>query len=177
MAVRIEVLHEAHPQIRAEDWRSPLVARILDNAKYVDGSAVLNVSFRGDEGKPAEGDLEITWAGLAEDYQRCLRTYQEPVLTEFAALAVACILCANRADMQITEVTRRGEKVDYWLGNRKLLLEVSGTKAGNLEALCTEKARTQLQANPFGRDGFVCVTAFDGRQARLWFYAFSRLGS
>lgn len=176
-SVHIDTLHEAHPAIRAEDWRSPLVARLLDDGQYADGNCGLDVSYRPAMGAAANSHVRLVWSGLASDYKRCLNTYQDPQLTEFAALAVACILCASKAGLQITEVTRRGEKVDFWLGDRALLLEVSGTKAGNLDTLCTEKATEQLQVNPFGRDGFVCVTRFVGREARLWFYAFPVAGA
>jgi hypothetical protein len=72
--------------------------------------------------------------------------------------------------MEITEVTRRGSRVDYWIGDRQLLLEVSGTQTGNLATLCTSKAKDQLLKNPFNKDGFVCVSRFSNTAARLWYY-------
>ena len=116
--------------------------------------------------------IHLTWSGLCEDYDLCMNTYQAPVITEFASLAMACILCKLRAGIEITEVTRRGEKVDYWLGDRELLLEVSGTQSGNVEALCALKAREQLTKNPFRKDGYVCACTFDEPEARLWFFPF-----
>jgi hypothetical protein len=71
--------------------------------------------------------------------------------------------------LEITEVTRRGHKADYWLGNREALLEVSGQQEGNLEALCDAKS-AQLRANPFGKSGFVCVAIYRHACCRLWFY-------
>jgi hypothetical protein len=172
MTVPIHQLHEHHPQIRAEDWRSPLVARLTHEATYADGNAVLSDSFRPVDANPADGKLPLTWSGLQTDYERCLKTYQTPVLTEYAALAVACILVNKRAGLEITEVTRRGDKVDYWIGDRQLLLEVSGTQTGDLAALCDSKATEQILKNPFKKDGFVCVSRFGSPAARLWYYKY-----
>lgn len=172
MTVPIDKLHEHHPRIRAEDWRSPLVARLIREARYADGSVVLNDSFRDSNASLAEGTVPLEWSGLQTDYERCLRTYQATVLTEFAALAVACILLNTRAGLEITEVTRRGSKIDYWIGNRDLVLEVSGTEKGDLAGLCDKKAAEQLLKNPHRKDGFVCVSRFSTPTARLWFYKY-----
>ncbi len=175
--IRVEILHEAHPRIRAQDWRSPLVAQLIGGARYSDGTGEFLASFRPAGAGATNSSIHLIWAGLGDDYDLCINTYQRPVLTEFAALAVACILCQYRAGLEITEVTRRGEKVDYWLGDRELLLEVSGTQSGNLENLCASKSTEQLQKNPFRKDGYVCVSRFAEPEARLWFYTFPRRGS
>jgi len=170
-AVTIAELHQAHPQIRAQDWRSPLVRRLLKDQKYQDGSCDLPNSFRaaGIEGT-ADGILSLVWAGLRADYDQVVNTYQEPVITEFASLGLACILLTQLAGLEITEVTHRGERADYWLGNREFLLEVSGQQKGSLDTLCVEKAE-QLLDNPFGKAGYVCVASYEGPSARLWFYS------
>jgi hypothetical protein len=170
-------LHIAHPQIRAEDWRSPLVLRLSGRSEYQDGDCTVRDSFRpgqdgGNTGVTVERRLRLRWLNLRDDFQKCIKTYQDAVLTEFAALGLACILVAERLRMEISEVTRRGEKVDYWLGDRDLLLEVSGAQVCDLEALCEKKAQEQLLRNPFGRSGFVCVVDFSTRRARLWFYPY-----
>lgn len=177
MPVLIDSLHKRHPHIRAEDWRSPLIARLTDEAKYSDGNAELTASYRGKGAVAVDGPLSLSWSGLRDDYDRCINTYQAPVLTEFAALGMACVLVSERAGMEITEVTKRGEKVDYWLGDRELLLEVSGTGSGDLAALCEAKAKDQLQQNPFNKDGFVCVSRFAAPAARLWYYEHPESGS
>jgi hypothetical protein len=170
VTIPVHKLHENHPKIRAADWRSPLVARLTGEATYADGNAVLTDSFRGKNQVLAEGTVPLEWSGLQTDYERCLKTYQANVLTEFAALAIACILLKQRAGLEITEVTRRGSKIDYWIGQRELVLEVSGTQKGDLAALCDKKAGEQLLKNPHKKDGFVCVSRFSTPIARLWFY-------
>jgi len=168
---RVTDLHEPHPRIRAKDWRSPLVKRLLKKARYQDGECDLADSFRkvGAQ-KSKDGIFLLSWSGLDGDFDQTVKTYQEPVITEFATLGLACILVARRAGLEITEVTRRGDRADYWLGDREYLLEVSGQQEGNLEDLCSSKAG-QLLDNPFGKAGYVCVATYDAPAARLWFYA------
>lgn len=166
---KVETLHQAHPQIRAEDWRSPLVRRLLGCDKYTDGDRILDDTFRSDSNGPTSSKLKLSWVGLKDDFNRCVKTYQSPVITEMATLGLSCILLRNRAKMEITEVTLRGERADYWLGEKELLLEVSGQQSGSLKTLHNEKA-TQLRDNPFGKDGYVCVANFDERRAILHFH-------
>jgi hypothetical protein len=168
--IKINDLHVGHPRIRAKDWRSPLIRRLLGASQYRDSSCDLTESYKSRRALcPVQHTLSLSWAGLKTDFEQTTNTYQEPVITEYATLGVACILVNESTQLQITEVTRRGEKADYWLGDKKLLLEVSGQQDGNLDALCTEKA-AQLKANPFGKDGYVCVANYAQRSARLWFY-------
>jgi hypothetical protein len=115
-------------------------------------------------------NAEFSWSGLAEDFAKVIKTYQEAVITEFATLGLACALVTAYTGLELTEVTRRGEKADYWLGDRELMIEISGQKSGSLETLCSDKAQ-QLKANPFSKDGYVCVANYAHARARLWFYA------
>jgi hypothetical protein len=171
--IEVAELHLPHPQIRAEDWRSPLVKRLLGSDEYHDGEQAMKDSFRAQKASVVENTLMLSWHGLSEDFAKCCKTYQDPVITEFATLGLACILVARRAGLEITEVTRRGEKADYWLGNKEALLEVSGQEEGNLETLCEAKA-VQLKANPFGKSGFVCVAIYGDACCRLWFYTYDK---
>jgi hypothetical protein len=78
----------------------------------------------------------------------------------------------NLAQQNISEVTLRGSKADYFVEGRKYLLEISGTEsAEHLTSRHTEKVR-QLQANPFGKDGYVFVCCFSNQQAKLSFHQF-----
>lgn len=175
--VEIATLHEAHPQIRAQDFRSPLVRRLLNAAVYRDGTCNLADSFRPPEtDNPSQQSIDLVWRGLKTDFEQVLKTYQEPVITEFATLGLACILVAERTGLEITEVTRRGERADYWLGDKQFLLEVSGQQVGSLDVLCDQKA-DQLLENPFDKDGYVCVAIYDRPWARLWFYSNNRAGA
>ena len=108
-----------------------LIRRLIAGAVYHDGGCNVSDSFRAPGiDSPTQSMLSLTWAGLKSDYEQVSRTYQYPVITEFATLGLACILVAERAGLEITEVTRRGDRADYWLGDREFLLEVSGQQAG-----------------------------------------------
>jgi hypothetical protein len=168
--VKINDLYRAHPQVRAKDWCSPLVRRLLTGAKYKDGAREIIESYRSQRSStPKEETLCLTWDDLKGDFDQAVKSYQDPVITEFATLGLACILLTERAGLEITEVTRRGEKADYWLGDKRFLLEVSGQQSGTLEGLCSEKA-AQLLENPFDKPGYVCVAIYDEPKARLWFF-------
>jgi hypothetical protein len=166
---KVNDLHKSHPKIRAQDWRSPLVRRLLTTKSYRDGDCDVSESHRSPLGKCEEQNLSLEWTELRDDFNQVIKTYQEPVITEYATLGLACILVSKQIGLEITEVTRRSEKADYWLGNREFLLEVSGQQSGNLETLCLSKAG-QLQANPFNKSGYVCVANYETRSARLWYY-------
>lgn len=106
---------------------------------------------------------------MATELSKCIKTYQVHVLTELASLGLACILLNVNTKKEITEVTRRGDKADYWVGERESLIEISGQQEGDIDSLCTVKS-TQLLQNPFGKSGYVCVANYDENKARLWYY-------
>jgi hypothetical protein len=167
--LNVRQLIDGHGHLRAEDWISPLVRQLLGEDDYRDGGRTMCDSYRGRDGVTREGQLHLAWAGLKEDFDKCLRTYQIPVITEFATLGLSCILIRNRAGLRISEVTRRGERADYWLGEKRYLVEIAGLAEGDIESLCLQKA-SQLLSNPFRKDGFVCVAVYAASQARLWFF-------
>lgn len=167
-SIDVPSLHTHHPTIRAADWRSPLICRLLQAKVYQDGGQTFADSVRLEDGSVVEGTLNLVWNGLAADFGQTVNTYQSTQITEFATLGLACILVHERAARRITEVTRRGERADYWMGEG-LLIEVSGQQNGNLQALRDNKA-AQLLANPFGCGGYVCVANYSDRQCYLWFF-------
>jgi hypothetical protein len=173
---RLEVLGNLHPKIRADDWRSPIVIRLLGGGSYTDGSVTITVNCRRqaievNTDATNERNVELCWANLRSDYEKCKNTYQAPVLTEFAALGIACVVSADCSNAQITEVTQRGDKADFWLNDRQWLLEVSGQESGDLATLRDQK-RDQLLANPFEKPGFVCVSNFQQRKSYFWYFEY-----
>jgi len=160
-----------HSNLRADDWRSPLVRRLIGCDSYADGPTTITGSYVGQtDSAPSNHAVTMQWSGLASDFGKVIKTYQAPVITEMATLGLACGMISAFTQMEVTEVTRRGEKADYWLGDRELMLEVSGQESGDLAALCEEKS-IQLQENPYGKDGFVCVANYSDAKARLWYYS------
>jgi hypothetical protein len=170
----ITTLHLNHPRITAEDWRSPLIYRLLQSTTYKDSSKQISDSFRLDMTTVSNGTMLLHWAKMKKDFDRRINTYQEHTLTEHAALGLACMLVHHRLGMQLTEVTYRGEKVDYWLGDKEFVIEVGGRQECDLDQFCEQKATEQLRTNPFERDGYVCVAEFSTARAKLWFYSYSQ---
>jgi hypothetical protein len=168
LSCKLNDLASLHPRLRAADWRSPLVFRLLREAQYTDGSADFSVDYRWLE-TFQKSAVTLIWEGLAVDFAQCLASYQAPVLTEHATLGLACVLVNLLPGLEITEVARWGERADFWLGNKEYMLEVSGQQRGNLETLRDVKAK-QLLDNPFGKSGFVCVALYDECRSYLWFY-------
>jgi hypothetical protein len=168
--IDIGTLHEKHPKVRAADWRSPLIRRLIGSKEYSDGRKILNNSLRTTSQSIIEDNIELKWQNMREDFVKCINTYQEPVITEFATLGLACILLSLKTEYEITEVTRRGEKADYWIGDKESLIEISGQENGSLSELCEQKAR-QLLENPFQKSGYVCVANYSETKSRLWFYS------
>jgi hypothetical protein len=167
--VNVHELHQNQPLIGAEDFRSPLVRRLAQTDVYQDGEAIVTNSFRSEDGTMVERIFCLRWLGLADDHRKCINTYQEPVITEFATIGLACIFMNNLIGQEITEVTMRGQKADYWIGDREAMLEISGQQDGDIDSLCQNKS-IQLLENPFGQNGYVCVAIFNDRQARFWYY-------
>ena len=162
-------LHVSHPKIRAADWRSPLIVRLLLTDSYHEGSRILESSIKSQVGSESRHPLVLHWRRFQTDFEKCIKTYQGPVITELATLGLACVMVHVFGNLEITEVTRRGEKADYWIGKKEYLLEVSGRLGGSLEKLCEAKA-SQLLSNPFCSVGYVCVAIYRSSEARLWFY-------
>ena len=89
---------------------------------------------------------------------------------EYAAIAAAFLLMNNLVKQNVAEVTLRGSKTDYFVAGRKYLLEISGTEsAKRLNERHREKL-SQLQANPFGKAGYVFVCCFSNQRGRLSFH-------
>lgn len=121
-------------------------------------------------------EIAIEYDWLAETFPECSRlfhTLQRDAVVEYAAVAAAFLLVTNIARKNITEVTLRGDRADYFLEGRNLLLEISGTENAGLLAVRRHEKIRQLQANPFGKDGYVFVCCFSNQKAKFSFHRLS----
>ncbi len=120
-----------------------------------------------------KGEISVAFDWLAEtfpDCQRLFQTLQRENIVEYAAVAKAFLLMANLVQKNISEVTLRGSKADYFVEGREYLLEISGTEnAEQFASRYGEKVR-QLLANPFGKGGYVFVCCFSNQRAKLSFH-------
>jgi hypothetical protein len=138
-----------------------------------DTESVLRVRLRDIETPgPRERSLRLFW-NIESDPPRPLAV-QEHTITEWAAVAVACVVLARYAARRVRAVAVQGDRFDYWLtdGDKDFGLEVSGTQEEDLEGRHREKVR-QLRANPYGVDGYVAAVRFATAEALLSFHRFT----
>lgn len=165
----VHELGQTQPLLRANDWRSPLICRVSCSTEYVDGGGEVTLDCKEESHQEQEYAFALNWQGMGHDFKLCLNSYQDAVLTEYAALGLCCIAVREVLNKDISRVTRRGERADFWIGNKECLLEVSGQQSGNLETLRDKKAE-QLLANPMEKSGYVSVTDFQKHHSYLWYY-------
>ena len=135
----------------------------------------------GCEALPASGSgnerVVLTWADRTElKAQKAENTYDENPLTEHGAIGVCAACFAVLDEGEITEVTMRGSGVDYWVGRRRAVLEVSGIRRGTDADLARRHGEKleQLSQSPLhrkkGHPGYVFVILFERRRARFSYH-------
>lgn len=129
---------------------------------------------------PAAGtairDVDLEWRAATEGKaNQVLRTHQANRVTEDAAIGACAAVFAALAEGEITEVTQHGTGVDYWLDQRRAVLEISGLRTGDDTALQQRHAakRQQLLGGSLrrlGYPGYVFVVTFGGHQALISYH-------
>ena len=153
-------------------WRLALVQRLIGATAYSEDPVDLADLFRDRaETQPSQGRIAFRWEGLSKEFKQYAgKSEQDHRTTEHAALALACVTMAHRANKEITEAMDLGDGPDYWLGNREEVLEVGGKVGCDLDAFRDEK-REQLLDNAYGKDGYICVVDFAQRRSYLLHYS------
>jgi hypothetical protein len=121
-------------------------------------------------GKATECRLEISWQdATAEKAARLRATMQAGPLVEFAAVALALILCNRIVPLGQLFVTDHGGRADYRSRKRKAVLEVSGTQVPTELGRRHREKVTQARSNPLVWEAYVVVCAFstDGHRIRF----------
>jgi hypothetical protein len=158
---RLETIGELHP-VATQVFVPFAVTRLQERPE--DTEAVLTVALRGIEDQTAEDrPLRLFWD--RSSIPAVPLAVGDHTVTEWAALGVACAVIWHFAGLRLHAVAALGDSVDYWVtrDNLEFGLEISGTRAGDLEARHEEKIK-QLLANPFGSDGYVVVVSFAARR-------------
>jgi hypothetical protein len=120
---------------------------------------------------------DVAWQNASEaGADKAEKAYQGIRLTEDAAIGVCAAAFAALGEGRITEVTLHGTGVDYWVDDRRAVLEVSGIEKGSSSDLTTRhqvKTNQLKQGSLFnaGYPGYVFVTVFSQRQAVFSFHA------
>lgn len=142
------------------------IQRLQDDPTALE--AILQVRLRDIvQADDASHELKLRWPPMP--------VYRPPVqdhiVTEWAALGVACAVVFVFAGLRIQSVTMTGDAFDYWVsdGDREYALEVSGTLLPDLDARHRAKIQ-QLAGNPYGIDGYVVVVAFGQREVLFSFH-------
>ena len=103
--------------------------------------------------------MRLFWS--AESVSTRPLAVQEHIITEWAALAVACVVLAKYTSLRLRSVAVQGDRFDYWVTDGKcdFGLEVSGTMEEALEGRHREKVK-QLLTNPYRIDGYALAVRF-----------------
>ena len=148
-----------HPKVSV-DLLIPFVRYRLATQANTDG-ATLQVTLQPfDKRTIRTSTLRLSWDAQTADMPH--PPVQRYVVTEWAAYGIACVVLAVYTPFRLARIAEVGDRFDYWIANGSVLygLEVSGLLQGNIAARHREKIR-QLQANPYGVDGFVCIVEFN----------------
>jgi hypothetical protein len=120
--------------------------------------------------------FSLAWKERTErEADRAEKTLQEKTVTEMAAIGVCAASFSVLGEGSITEVTQHGSGVDYWVDDRRAVLEASGVKAGAAEDM-DKRHREKVQQLGrslwfrMGKPGYVFVAVFSQKQARFSYH-------
>lgn len=160
LALDVESFPRRHPGLHS-DVLLPLARAALDHHER--SPRDLDVMVNGND--------HSAKISFSEADPRTANTIQRPVVVEYAAIVVAGLVLSKFFGLRITRATRRGSRVDYFVGSgpghQEGVLEVSGTDDGNLASILGKK-RAQLGSSRyltglFQKVGYVAVTRFAPR--------------
>jgi hypothetical protein len=157
LVLDVEELPRRHPAINAQ--------LLLEHARVA-------LASHGASPSP----IDIHWRGqtlparvhFQQPDPRSALTLQRPTFVELGAVVLAGLVLPATSGLQLTRVTPRGSRVDYFVGHQPGdlggILEVGGTDRGSLAEVRGEK-QAQLRESPYLRPpfclpGYVSVTRF-----------------
>jgi hypothetical protein len=120
--------------------------------------------------------VSLRWSSAtAQKAGYVVATYQDERVTEDAAIGLCAASFALLSEGRITEVTQRGQGVDYWVDDRRAVLEVSGLREGSSSDLQRRhhQKKGQLASSSLcrnGKGGYVFVVLFSGREAQFSYH-------
>lgn len=166
---RIEDIIWDHPRVLADLFVSPAISLCR---KWSQQPFSLTIEKRS---LPTAGNgqstVDLSWSLASEaDADRVEKTLQAQPLTEFASIGLCCAAFSCLNEGEITEVTKRGDGIDYWIDDRRAMLEVSGLDAGSsgdLSRLHRSKESQVKDSGLFklGYPGYVYAIVFQIRSS------------
>jgi hypothetical protein len=134
--------------------------------------ARVRVRMRNIGGQPEEERmLRLFWS--KESVAKQPLAVQDRIITEWAALAMACVVLAKYTPLRLRAVALRGDRFDYWVtdGRRDYGLEISGTLEDDIEGRHRDKVQ-QLLANPYRIGGYAVTARFAVPEILFSFHRF-----
>ncbi len=103
--------------------------------------------------------------------QRVRHTEQSKSLVERAAVALAALVFAKLVPEGHMQVTKVGDRADYWLPSLQCALEVSGTETPRVLSRRHREKVAQVLRNPLQWNGYVMVCCFAPQRRHVrWSY-------
>ena len=169
----IEDIVAAHPNLYVEHYMVMVVALMSQHTTPPCEFILACEGFRPLElGGETQCLLHVSWTEqTALKAQRIWHTEQPKSIVERAAIALTALMLAKFLPEGQMQVTKIGDRADYWLPRLQGALEVSGTEQSRaLRRRHREKVR-QVLRNPLQWHGYVIVCCFTAQQGRiLWSY-------
>jgi len=125
---------------------------------------------------PGSEICDLAWQNASEAIaDKAEKSYQPRRLTEEAAIGLCAVAFAVLHEGEITEVSAHETGVDYWVDDRRAVVEVSGIEkasAGTLGRRHSEKEQQLRNGALFqaGFPGYVFVVDFGQKKSRLSHY-------
>lgn len=165
----LEAIGQEHP-IAVAMFVPFAIARLQQDPTRTE--ARVRVRMRNIGGQPEEERaLRLLWS--AESVAKQPLAVQDHIITEWAALAMACVVLAKYTPLRLRAVALQGDRFDYWVtdGQSDYGLEISGTLEEGIEGRHGEKVR-QLLANPYRIDGYALTVRFAVPEVLFSFHRF-----
>ncbi len=173
-AYHIERIANDHPQVWTACFQACAVARCRETSQRPWACRMTCEALPTSGSGPQR--VVLAWADDTEQAaEQAERTYQEHRLTEEGAAGVCAACLAILSEGEITEVTKRGSGVDYWVDGRRAVLEISGLREGTDAdlALRHEEKGDQLRNGSLyrrGVPGYVFVVLFARGRAHFSYH-------
>lgn len=163
--------HEAEAPARGVDVEqfsqlnpshSPVLSNFARHAFAMHGPSPRRLSVTGPSCE------YVTDARFAAPDPRDAHTFDGDTLVEYGAVCVACLCAPAALGLRAGRVSKRGDKMDYFLedatGKEVAVLEVKGTNNGSLEARLKEAlaqvGESRWRRRPFSKEGFGAAVRF-----------------
>jgi hypothetical protein len=167
MKKHLEEIIDGHPALAPELFVRAAVAAFLRHGSLP--RPRYSVQVRNCPSGESRDEIEVDCgdAEILKQNDAFSRTLQEEDITEYAAVVLAMMCVSAYTELQVVEVTQRGERADYWLGRipgeKDRLLEVSGIANGS-PAVVAQRERdkiSQVRSNErYRRPFFVSISEF-----------------